>query len=368
MDQFTLLLAKRLKSAREKASATQDALAAALGLKDRQSVSAIEVGERAITPEELVKAADFLRQPLEYFTDPYLVTEHNAFSFRALEMDGPALDQFRQNAERLISAQRRFRAHLKEIPSPVHAQLPGVSKGTSVWEATVQGEQLAAAWQLGSVPAQRLREVAEEKLNISILYIDAPVAISGAACRLDDGDIILINRHESEGRRNFDLGHELFHLLSWMEMPPETFELAAENPANKRSKTEMLADAFASGLLMPTAEIKPRWTSESATELASWLTQQASELQVSAIALYWRLVNLGLINKDDYPFPPVPKVKAMASREVPKLYNRAFVQRLHKVLDRGHLTALRAAEVLDCSFTELVQLFRSYELEPPFPH
>ena len=39
------------------AGAEQDALAAALGLKDRQSVSAIELGERKVTPEELVKAA-----------------------------------------------------------------------------------------------------------------------------------------------------------------------------------------------------------------------------------------------------------------------------------------------------------------------
>ncbi|MDB6026072.1 MAG: helix-turn-helix family protein [Verrucomicrobiales bacterium] len=365
MDLFSILISKRLRSAREKASATQDALAAALGLKDRQSVSAIEVGERTITPEELVKAAKFLGQPLEYFTDPYLVTEQNAFSFRARKMDGPALDQFRQSAERLISAQRRFRAHLKETPSPVHSQLQDLTKSTPVWEAAVKGEQLAAAWELGTIPSRRLRDVAEEKLNISIFYIDAPVAVSGAACRLDDGDVILINREESEGRRNFDLGHEIFHLLSWMVMPPELFELAAENLVGKRNKTEMLADAFASGLLMPSAEIKSRWASESSSELVSWLTHHAAEVGVSTMALYWRLVNLGLISKDEHPFP---RCKAPAAREIPNLYNRAFVQRLHDVLDRGHLTAIRATEVIDCSLTELVQLFHSYEMEPPFPH
>lgn len=366
MDPFSLLIAKRLKSAREKASATQEGLAAALGLKDRQSVSAIEVGERSVTPEELVKAAEFLRQPLEYFTDPYLVTEHKAFSFRALKMDGPALNEFRQSAERLISAQRRFRMHLKETPSPVHSQLPGLSKGTSVWEAAAQGEQLAAAWQLGPIPAQGLREAAEEKLNISILYIDAPATVSGAACRLDDGDVILINRQESEGRRNFDLSHELFHLLTWMEMPPEDFELATDNPTGKRSRMEMLADSFASGLLMPSTEIKARWTSPS--KLGAWLSHHASELLVSPIALYWRLVNLDLIDKDENPFPSSTKAKSATPSPSLLLYNRAFVQRLHTVLDRGYLTALRAAEVLDCSLPDLVQLFRSYKMESPFPH
>jgi XRE family transcriptional regulator, fatty acid utilization regulator len=364
MDTFSLLIAKRFKSAREKASANQDALATALGLNDRQSISDIEVGKRKVSPEELVKAAEFLGQPVEYFTDPYLVTEPNAFSFRAREMNGPALNEFRQHAERLISAQRRFRIHLKTVPSPVHSQLSGLTKSSPPAEATMQGEQLAAAWQLGPIPAMRLREVAEEKLNISILYVDAPVAVSGAACRLDDGDVILINRNESEGRRNFDLGHELFHLLTWLKMPPENFELAIDNPGKKRPKPEVLADCFSSGLLMPSADVQARWVSSSGADFSSWLTRHASEMLVSPIALYWRLVTLGLVNKEERPFPANTTLKV---RDTPRLYNRTFAQQLHGVLDQGHITALRATEVLDCSFNELVQLFRSYDLETPFP-
>jgi hypothetical protein len=35
-------------------------------------------------------------------------------------------------------------------------------------------------------------------------------------------------------------------------------------------------------------------------------------------------------------------------------------------LERGHLTVLRAIELLDCSIEELAALFRSYELTVPF--
>lgn len=62
------------------------------------------------------------------------------------------------------------------------------------------------------------------------------------------------------------------------------------------------------------------------------------------------------------------KPASRASRERPPLYNRAFVQRLHTVLDQGYLTSLRAADVLDCSLDELVQVFRSYQLDPPFAY
>jgi uncharacterized protein DUF955 len=40
-----------------------------------------------------------------------------------------------------------------------------------------------------------------------------PEGISGVACQLQAGDAILINRQENEGRRNFDLAHEIFHVL-----------------------------------------------------------------------------------------------------------------------------------------------------------
>ncbi len=68
----------------------------------------------------------------------------------------------------------------------------------------------------------------ERKLGIFVLMVDAIDGISGAACRLPELDVVLINRHEVAGRRNFDLAHELFHILTWDTMPPEHAEEATE--------------------------------------------------------------------------------------------------------------------------------------------
>lgn len=367
MDSLSYLIGKRLKIARLGSSVTQEALADALGLKDRQSISAIEVGERKVTPEELIKAADFLQKTLDFFTDPYVVAESNEFSYRARTLDGNVLKEFAAHAERLISAHRRFRNLLGETSSPVHSQLPEITRSTSLNVAALSGERTAAGWSLGSIPAQRLRDVAEERLGISILFVDGNTSISGAACRLDDGDVILINRNESEGRRNFDIGHEIFHLLTWHTMPPDRMDYESENGSRTKPRCEQLADSYSGGLLMPSAIVKERWAQRNNQDFADWLRQHSAELLVSRVALYWRLVNLGLIAKDEQSLPAISKPKPATPRiQIPRLYNRAFVTRLQQVLDRGHLSVVRATEVLDCSIEQLVQLLKSYDLAVPF--
>jgi XRE family transcriptional regulator, fatty acid utilization regulator len=147
MDSFQKLIAKRFRIAR--ASRSQEEVADALDLKDRQSISAIERGERRITPQELIKAADFFGQPLSFFTDPYVVAEKNSFSYRAKMPDGSSLTQFENQAERVISANRRFRNLLNETTAPHHQQLRNVTKKTSFEEISDHGEQTALNWGQG---------------------------------------------------------------------------------------------------------------------------------------------------------------------------------------------------------------------------
>ena len=52
---------------------------------------------------------------------------------------------------------------------------------------------------------------------------------------------ILVNRREPTGRRNFDLAHELFHLLTWDSMPPDRVE-PTEVPGMKGNRVERLAE------------------------------------------------------------------------------------------------------------------------------
>src|SRR3972149_11737033 len=77
------LINKRLKMAREKAGLTQAQLAEKLGFKDRQTLAAIESGQRKLSAEELVRAIRVLNVDLDYLTDGFRLVGEGKFSWRA---------------------------------------------------------------------------------------------------------------------------------------------------------------------------------------------------------------------------------------------------------------------------------------------
>jgi transcriptional regulator with XRE-family HTH domain/Zn-dependent peptidase ImmA (M78 family) len=360
--EFARMIGERVSHARTLAGLSQAQLAEKLGIKDRQTISAIEGGKRAVSAEELVKIAGLLGQPIDFFTDPYVVTEKHDFSYRAQPGAEKAVPAFEEQITRLIATQRRFRELLGEIRSPIQNQISSLSKQSPLDFASFLGEKTARAWNLGEVPAVNLRTAIERELGASILYIDAPATISGVACRMADGDYIFINRNEPLSRQNFDLGHELFHLLTWEKMPPGRLDLPGT-----RTAVERLADSFTAGLLMPTEAIKIRWAQRVVMQpLDVWLRQHAAAMRVSPAALYWRLVNLRLVTKDAMEAEVLGRIAEPAAESRPNLYSAEFVARLHKVLDRGDVSVRKAASLLDCSTDDLKSLFASYKLSVPF--
>jgi Zn-dependent peptidase ImmA (M78 family)/transcriptional regulator with XRE-family HTH domain len=360
--EFARMIGERVCHARLAADLSQAELAEKLGFNDRQTVSTIESGKRAVSAEELVKLAGVLRQPLDFFTDPYVVTEKHAFSYRAKPGAAKAVPAFEEQVTRLIATQRRFRELLGETRSPIQAQISSLAKQSPLDFATFLGEKTARAWNLGDVPAVNLRAAIERELCATILYVDAPDSISGVACRMTDGDFIFINRNEPLSRQSFDLGHELFHLLTWEKMPPERLDVPGT-----RTPVERLADSFTAGLLMPVEAVKTRWAKRGATmSLDAWLRQHAAELRVSPAALYWRAVNMDLLAKDALEAKALGRIAEPAAESRPNLYSADFVSRLHQVLERGHVSVLKAAALLDCSMDDLKALFASYKLNAPF--
>lgn len=360
--EFARMIGERVCHARLAADLSQAELAEKLGFNDRQTVSTIESGKRAVSAEELVKLTAVLGQSLDFFTDPYVVTEKHDFSYRAAPGAEKSLPAFEEQITRLIATQRRFRELLGETASPIQPQITSLSKQSPLDFATFLGEKTARAWNLGEVPAVNLRAAIERELGASILYVDAPATISGVACRMADGDYIFINRNEPLSRQNFDLGHELFHLLTWEKMPPERLDLPGT-----RTPVERLANCFTAGLLMPPEAIKARWAQRVANQpLDAWLRQHAAELRISPAALYWRAVNLDLIAKDAMETKALGRIAEPAAESRPNLYSAGFVARLHKVLDRGEVSVRKAAALLDCSMDDLKALFAAYKLGVPF--
>ena len=103
---MTTLIGIRLKALREELKLSQDDLARMFGFKDRQTVSAIETGERRLSAEELLLAVQKLGKPLDYFTDPFQLAGEGKFSWRQSNVSLAQLNSYERVAGRWIAAHR----------------------------------------------------------------------------------------------------------------------------------------------------------------------------------------------------------------------------------------------------------------------
>lgn len=358
----------RVKHARELLELTQEQVSTAMSFNDRQTLSDIENGKRAVKADELARFAEVLDQELEFFLDPFSVVAEAQYSWRAsADVQDDVLDSFETRAGGWVGMLRWLRAQSSAGQSPLRFALR-LDTTCTYEQAQATAEQLVRQFDLGSVPALRLVECIEQKLDIPVLFIDVPRdlprgAISGAACRLSDLGVILVNRQESPARRNFDLAHELFHTLTWESMPPEHRETNGSGVRPRTKRVEQLADNFAAALLMPTASLNEMIDPARQKDLAH-LAEVAARLRVSASALGWRLRAMGRI--DEPTREKLARVlPAEPAGDTPALFAKSFVGQLHSALAKGRLSTRKAAKTLSMSLHELAQLFETYKLPDP---
>jgi transcriptional regulator with XRE-family HTH domain len=363
----TPLVGTRIKALREERGLSQEDLARAFGFNDRQTVSAIETGERRVTAEELLLAVEKLGATLEYFTDPFLLVGEGKFSWRQTNVGPERLSAYERSAGRWIAAFRTIAPQVGRA-APLLRRALGLSRHHSFEDAVAAGERLAAEFRLGDVPAARLAEVMEREFGILVLMVDALDGISGAACRLPELDAVLINRHEIVGRRHFDLAHELFHILTWDAMPPEHVEEASEIG---KGRVEQLANNFASAVLMPAGVHEPfgDWSAPKGSKLVAKLNATADALQVTASALKWRLVALGRLDAATARGISDPALRNNGRKSVkaqpPPLFSKPFVEVIALALKDGRLSARRASGLLDLTLDDLGDLFLAHGVEAP---
>jgi Zn-dependent peptidase ImmA (M78 family)/transcriptional regulator with XRE-family HTH domain len=360
----------RIRAARDAKGMSQEALRSALGIADRQTISAIENGERAVKPEELVRLCSLLEQNLDYFLDPFVVAGEAEFSWRATDtLPDSDLNSFEVRAGQWVGLLRFLRRWNASASDPFSFSLR-LSPQSTFEEALTLGESVAEKLELGSVPAARLTDQVESVLDIPVLFVDAVEStygsVSGATCHLPDLGVILINRNEPEARRNYDLAHELFHAVTWGQMKPDHRDGSkAGSPKSKSWRIEKLADNFAAGLLMPRAvldrAIDPRRIDE-----VGHLVDVADFLRVSPSALGYRLFNAKLISQ-----VLCDSLRGATSRlqnqGQPKRFSSGFVELLRHGIERGQVSARKVAKALAMTMPELADLFAEHSTQPaPF--
>ncbi|HET6349074.1 MAG TPA: helix-turn-helix transcriptional regulator, partial [Candidatus Krumholzibacteria bacterium] len=173
------LIARRIKAAREAAGLTQRQLSDQLGFKDRQTVAAIEAGNRKVSAQELIQIMRVLERDLDYFTDPFRLDGESSFHWRAAEGADERLAEFELRASRWLALYRtlvRERHDTAWWSSPIGLSLTARS---SYEDAHRAAEWIASDWKLGPVPAATLETAIRERLQTLVLHVDAPEGVSG---------------------------------------------------------------------------------------------------------------------------------------------------------------------------------------------
>jgi XRE family transcriptional regulator, fatty acid utilization regulator len=360
----------RIKALRESQGLSQSDLAQQMGLKGHQTLSDIEQGERKISAEELIKAAQALSINLSELTDPLRLVNEGAFSWRQNNVKPADLDAFETKAGQWIATYRHL-CQLKGQTVNSVIRRVALTPSSTFAQADAQGEAIGLALGLGEVPALNLADIVENQLDTLVLHVDALHGVSGAACQLDQLNTILINRNESAQRRSFDIAHELFHLLTWDRMPPDRLDGMSKTDHTQK-RIEQLAENFAAGLLMPRttlAELIAQSPLPDEQGLPKWLVKAAAKLQVSPSALTWRMVNLGHLRKATaeriLQAPQWPQHQA-TKITTPARMSRRFVQVLGWGIQQGHLSARRAASILGMTLEDMATLFREHRQTTPF--
>ena len=356
---------KRLLRLRETRKVSQEDLSKAMGMNNRQSLAELESGRRGIQPQELLKAAQFFGVGHSYFTDPLELAGEASFSWRkSNRCNERSIHEFEKAAGKWIATYRYLG---KLMNASVNSSLTQIdlTKDSAFEDAYREGSNVANSLELGDVPAHKLANVLCEKLDILILYLDAVDGISGAACKLGPLNTIMINRNEAPVRRNFDLAHEFFHLLTWESMPPEHIE---DNGDGKKPRIEQLADAFASGLLMPESSVLKYIQVKGVPQKGNfdWIKEAAIHFKVSGQAMKWRLKSMGYFSQYEAGKIDDSKLIVELLDDKPNLLSEAFVKRLSWAIENGEMSVRKLANTLHMTIDDLEILFSNYRLVPPF--
>jgi Zn-dependent peptidase ImmA (M78 family) len=221
---------------------------------------------------------------------------------------------------------------------------------------------------LGDRPGQTLLRVLEEVCHVKVFHLEFDPSGS-AACTVSArlGAAILLNSKNVRWRRNFDLAHELFHLLTW-----QVFRHDAASQIDQPSEhEEKLATCFARNLLMPEEVFR-----ESADALRSdsgridfdGLFEVAREFDVSVEAVVWQLGFVYQIPTEKLQ-PTVNSLRGRAGAwevrdyDVPPRRPLRFEALARQALRKGLISTGRFAEYVGISRREAMKFVEQDALE-----
>jgi Zn-dependent peptidase ImmA (M78 family) len=285
-------LALRLKSVREAAGLSLSEAAKRLGFPNYQTLSNIENGQREVKVSELDAFARVYFCEVSKFLTEEPIKKDYAFLWR----NPPATEELKKEVERelyFMSEQYHMLEQLLNIR--VEKGFLEVTRESIRNNAAVANlaKQTRALLGLGKRPAFSLQKVLEQEYGIKIIFYQLTHGSAASMVHPVLGKAVVINASETPWRRNYDLAHELFHLILW-----KAFTLEEMKDALFFADIEKKAEKFASMLLLPEDEIRREINNiiENNKQLTySDIVDIAIDFGVSAKALLYRLAFINFI-------------------------------------------------------------------------
>jgi Zn-dependent peptidase ImmA (M78 family)/DNA-binding XRE family transcriptional regulator len=279
-------LGERLRYARERAGLTQGQVRDRAGIGE-SSLSEFEHGKREPNLSQLAALARAYRRPASFFlSQGSLPREVVRWRQRPREGAEEVEVRFLRLGEQYANLETWCDARAAvALPTPSKPEHPFDRRDAEALASRVRRD-LA----LGEYPATLLHRTLEEQCGLKVFHLDFEPT-GTAACTMNPGfgAAVLLNAKNPRWRRNFDLAHELFHLLTWDFLEPTA-------PADEAwtKDEEKLADTFAASLLMPADIVREAVSARLRDRKLSLpaLFEIARQFDVSAEALLWRIHGL----------------------------------------------------------------------------
>jgi Zn-dependent peptidase ImmA (M78 family) len=358
---------KKLEYARNRAGLKLSGVEKLTGI-GKSSLSEFENGKREPKLVQLQQLAEVYRRPISFFIDEKPLPVE-----RVLWRERPA-ESPEDLENRFLKLSMQYR-HLEEwcgdVVTPVLPDVTGQPEDISYTDAQELAAKVRKELGLGDRPALQLMRALEEDCGIKVFHLRFEP--SGAAASTKDarfGMAILLNLLNARWRRNYDLAHELFHLLVWDVFRPEG---PSEGLPEKRE--EQLADCFASHLLMPDEPVRNaiERRKEGGKLSHESLFEVARQFDVSAEALAWRLhylYNLGPARSEETrhlaeklrSLAPVYEHRQWEDNDPPKWPER-YKALATKSLRHGEVSLGRFAEFLDMTRRQASEYAEQEDLE-----
>ena len=347
-------LPARLHYARERMNLPLREVQKAIGI-GQSSLSEFENGKREPSLSQLQKLAKYYGRSLSFFLEEGPIPRE-AVLWR--ERPADSSEKIESEFLRLSEQYRNLEVWCNEVVTPSLPTATGSRETFGFVEADRLARNVHSQLHLGDRPGCELLRVIEEDCGIKVFHLSfepSGVAASTKSDRFGMG--VLLNSKNVRWRRNFDLAHELFHLLTW-----QVFRSAADCSSEVAdTREEQLANSFAASLLMPGDAVRTAVGRRAEDNRLSYesLFDIAREFDVSVESLMWRLhwvYEKGAARTDETK-EAIEKAKALApvledrerddtdAPELPERYRALAV----KALRRGEMSLGRFADYMNIS-------------------